>query len=166
EIIAGPVTRPLQASNMFNNLPVGVYQVRVFDNCGNGNVITVQLVADQPMVVIQPVSFPGGELPDCNTIAISHLFVTTSGHQIFYPLTFEFTVFPPGGGTPTVVTQAGIGPAAHFIVTEEIPFYHNQQYSYNVEVTDACGTTFVRNNNIVNQQFTIVTQQFTASCAD
>lgn len=163
EIIAGPVTRPVQTSNVFNNLPIGVYQVRIFDTCGNANVVTVQLIADLPMVVVQPVSFPGGQLPDCNTINISHLFITTANHFIFYPLTFEYTVFPPGGGAPIVITQTGVIGGN---ITQAIPFYHNQQYTYNIEVTDACGNTFVRNNNVVNQQFTAQVQQNTDNCAD
>jgi hypothetical protein len=40
QILTGPVVTPLQTSNVFSNLPVGVYQIRVFDNCGEAVVQT------------------------------------------------------------------------------------------------------------------------------
>jgi len=44
EIIEGPVRRDLQSSNVFEDLPEGLYNVRVFDNCGTGKVRTYAIV--------------------------------------------------------------------------------------------------------------------------
>ncbi len=44
EIISGPVIRPLQDSNIFTDLPAGMYNIRVFNNCGQALVTTYTLV--------------------------------------------------------------------------------------------------------------------------
>lgn len=170
EIISGPVTRPLQASNVFNNLPIGLYQVRVHDNCGTALSVNMQLVAAVPSIVVQAGGAVGGELPSCTTTYISHSYVPSNPtvNEIFFPVTFEFTVFPPGGGTPIIVTQtvpAG-APTNVNSITAVIPFYYDQQYSYNIKVTDACGNVFTRNNNSVNKEFTATGTQDTDGCSD
>ena len=38
EIMAGPVTVAPQSSNVFEDLPVGLYQIRVFDDCSEPSV--------------------------------------------------------------------------------------------------------------------------------
>lgn len=154
EIIAGPVTAPLQPSNVFNNLPSGQYQVRTHDICGDAQVVTIQVVEAEPEVVILPTQLAGGELPGCGQIAVTHKFTATLGHEIFFPLTFEYTVFPPGGGAPQVVTQVVASGDAfgENTLNSVISFFNGEQYSYNIKVTDACGNVFTRNNNIINQE--------------
>ncbi|MEL1246339.1 gliding motility-associated C-terminal domain-containing protein [Flavobacterium sp. DGU11] len=155
EIISGPVTVPPQTnSNAFNNLPVGTYQVKVTDTCGNAVVVTVQLTQVPTSVLIDPPNFVGGELPACNQISVDHFYGTVSGNQIFFPLTFEYTVFPPGGGAPIIVTQtAASGTNDNNHVLANLPFFHDQEYTYNLKVTDACGNVFVRNGNIIDKKF-------------
>lgn len=167
QIISGPVTTPVQASNVFNNLPVGSYLVRVLDNCGDALVVSIQVTAATPQVIIDPVGFPSAQLPSCNTINISHFFASTTGNEIFFPLTFEFTVFPPGGGAPTVLTQTvATGNNVNNTILQAIPFYNNQAYTYNLKVTDACGNIFTRNNNAVNKAFDIAVTPDIAGCSD
>lgn len=171
EIISGPVTAPLQASNVFTNLTAGMYQVRVHDNCGDALVVTVQLTASTPFLSIGQSTVNDGELPACNTIVVGNTFHTVTGSQIFYPVTMQYTVFPPGGGAPTVHTYTvnngptgvtpNVGP-----VNNPIPFYHGQAYTYNLEVTDACGNVFVRTNNAVNASFDVVTVSDVINCSD
>jgi len=167
EIFDGPVTRPVQTTNVFNNLPIGTYMVRVTNNCGNTVVVTVQLTQVSTSVIIDEPAFPAVELPTCNTIVTDHFFATVSGNQIFFPLSFEYTVFPPGGGTPTVITKTvATGNNIENHIYTEIPFYHNQQYQYNVKVTDACGNVFIRNNNTVNMKFDFEALPQNESCGN
>jgi hypothetical protein len=160
EIIAGPVTVPLQTSNVFENLPAGLYQVRVHDVCGDAFVVTMQVGTIPPFLSIGPRIPVGGPLPSCNTITMGHAFSTNTGSQIFYPVTLEYTVFPPGGGPPQVVTYtlangpSGL-PGNTGPVYNNIPFFHGQAYTYNLKVTDACGNVFFRNNNQVNISFDV-----------
>lgn len=166
EILSGPVTRPIQASNVFEDLPVGQYQVRVHDICGDALVVTIQVTQVNPSLVIQAAAFPGGELPSCTTIMARHYFTASANTQIFFPVTFEFTVFPPGGGTPVVVTEVHSGGIPPFSITAEIPFYYNQQYTYNLKATDACGNIYTRNNNIVNESLEVSHSQELENCDD
>lgn len=155
EILTGPVTVPQQSSNIFNNLPTGIYGVRVYDNCGEAVVVTIQVLQDTTDINILPVSFVGGPLPDCNTITVANDFgLGSGGSNIFWPLTFQYTVFPPGGGTPVIVTETIATGTINELqaAIANIPFYNNQEYYYNLKVTDACGNVFTENNNIVNQQ--------------
>ncbi len=167
QLISGPVTTPVQTTNQFNNLPVGTYQMRVIDVCGNAVVVTVQLTQVPTSVLIDPPAFSGGPLPTCNTITVDHFFATVSGNQIFYPLTFEYTVFPPGGGAPVVVTQTvATGNNDNNHVFANLPFYHDQEYTYNLKVTDACGNVFTRNNNVIHKAFDFEALPQNESCGN
>ncbi len=84
-----------------------------------------------------------------------------SGGEVFNPLTLQVTVFPPGGGAPMILNQ---------IISEyrglyfEIPFYNDQQYSYNLKITDACGNVYTKNNNIINEKFNVEVKPETEGC--
>ena len=154
EILTGPVTVPQQASNIFNNLPVGIYGVRVYDNCGEAVVVTVQVSQDTTNINLFEPGIYGSELPGCNLINVFNPYALGSGGaNIFWPLTYQYTVFPPGGGTPTVVTQNIAGGSLIEVnnVIQAIPFYHGQQYEYDLKVTDACGNVWNMNDIIVNE---------------
>lgn len=153
EILSGPLTVPEQVSNVFNNLPEGLYSVRVFDNCGEAVVVTIQVVQDTTAMLITSPVFFGGELPNCNTITVGNNYVALSGNSIFFPLTFQYSVYPPGGGAPTIITEnVPTGSLTNpNLVTTTIPFYNDQEYYYDILVTDVCGNTFIQDNNIVNQ---------------
>lgn len=167
QITAGPVTTPVQTSNVFNNLPAGQYQVRVFDSCGEAVVTTFQLITATPLVVIDGATILPGILPTCNTVSVSNFFGTLTGNEIFYPLTIEFSVFPPGGGPATVLTQTvATGTNSGAIVNANIPFYNAQNYTYNIKVTDACGNVFVRNNNLVNKKFDVGLSDAVNNCTE
>lgn len=168
EIISGPVIVPQQASSVFNNLPVGQYQVRVHDNCGDALVTSIQLIAAVPALTIGPSVTLGGILPGCNTVTVTHNFSSPAGTSVFYPVTVAITVFPPGGGTPIVVNSTlATGPSGlpASAVPFNIPFYNNQSYTYNIVVTDACGNVYTRNNNTVNAGFVII-PAVSSNCAD
>lgn len=155
EIMTGPVTFPEQASNIFNNLPGGSYQVRVHDSCGDANVVTYQVLVIPAGIYIGEILVEDGALPGCNTINVTHLYTDAgSNSEIFFPLQFQYTVYPPGGGTPTIVTQnvaSGLPSGVNFITTT-IPFYNGQAYEYDLQVTDVCGNVFSLNDNEVDEE--------------
>ena len=167
EIIAGPVLVGQQASNVFTGLPAGQYQVRVYDACGDAFVTTVQLQAAVTGIDFFGQEFPYGQLPSCNTITVKHSFsAVLNGAQILWPLNFEFIVHPPGGGANVVVTQQvemGTVPQINSLFTE-LPFYNDQEYSYDVVITDACGNEFAYNEFIINRKFDFVAGLETDSC--
>jgi len=167
EIIAGPVTKPLQASNVFTGLPAGQYQVRVYDACGDASVVTITLGTALPHIAIDGVTIESGILPSCSTISVKNFFGTITGYEIFYPLTFVYTIMPPGGASPitqTVVVNIGSNSGGNLETI--IPFYHNQSYFYNLKVTDACGNVYSRNNNAVNQKLSVNANPEIEGCND
>jgi gliding motility-associated-like protein len=169
EILTGPVTVPQQASNVFNNLPVGIYGVRVYDNCGEAVVVTVQVAQDTTNINLMPSNVFGSELPACNLITISSPYALgAGGDNIYWPITYQFTVYPPGGGTPTVLTQNIAGGSLTEVnnVLQNIPFYHGQQYEYDLKVTDACGNVWNQNDVIVNESLEYSVEFNYQGCGD
>lgn len=165
EIFAGPVTRPEQTSPVFSNLPTGNYIIRVHDSCNEAlsrSYTYIRPVFLPTGITILPTEFPETKLPACNLITIGHHLQIAPQYYIAYPLTFTFTVRPPGGGAATTVTstisgQSGIHPGG--IIPEQGTFafnipYYPTSYNYDLVITDACGNVYRRNNNIVNKQIT------------
>jgi len=157
EIINGPVTVPPQPSGSFPGLHAGTYNVRVNDACGEGVVQTYTLaLPNPPNLAISPPT-TGCQLATCNSIGVS-FSVTTENLQtnIRYPLTVQLTILPPGNGAPIVqnqtITSGGLN---SLTVSDIIPFYHAQLYSFNIRIVDACGNVYVRNGNQINQQLVI-----------
>jgi len=165
EIFAGPVTRPEQASPTFTNLPSGNYIIRVHDNCNEAlsrSYTFIRPTFSATGITILPIEFPSTQLVSCNQIMVGHHLQIAPDYYIAFPLTFTYTVRPPGGGTPTtiVVVQNGtsrIHPGGIIPQTGTyaaiIPYYPNS-YSYDLVIRDACGNNYNRNNNIVNKQLT------------
>ncbi|NHM08161.1 gliding motility-associated C-terminal domain-containing protein [Flavobacterium sp. CYK-4] len=140
EIFAGPVIRPLQTSNIFENLPAGNYNVRVFDACGEGVARTATVTATPPGLAIggSSASFSG-----CNNLSVSNSVYSTSGHVIAYPLTIQITAFSPTG-PPLIFNDsnpAGSAIANSFNFTVPVSYT-----SYNVKVLDGCGYQYNQNN--------------------
>lgn len=168
EIVAGPVTIAPQSSNILGNLPVGQYQVRVYDNCGEAVVITTQVQQATTALTIQSGITVGGQLPSCDSVGILHNFYTSTSNEIFFPLTFQYTVYPPGGGTPDVITvnvPTGNNTGANQ-TGAVIPFYNDQEYNYDILVTDACGNTYTKNGNTVNNKFSAGMMPNIENCSD
>ena len=164
EIFSGPVLRPLQPSNIFTALPAGTYQVRAYDACGQATVETRTIFTTTPQMTIGDAEFPDSQLPACDLITASHQ-ITSLNDLLLYPINYQYTVFPPGGGTPIVLTGAvNSGPPDENVIAHPIPFYHDQTYSYNLQVTDVCGTVYQINNNIVNEKLSVVMGAGEAEC--
>lgn len=153
EIMAGPVIRAPQPSPVFTNVPAGVYQIRVFDTCGEGFVQNFTLFSDSATLNISPGTIASTELPSCNTVLISNTITPSLNDDIPYPLSVEFTVFPPDGSTPiTVTTSIASGSPDSMDAEAIIPFYYGQSYTYTIKITDPCGAVYTLPNNVVNAE--------------
>ena len=152
EIFAGPIIKPLQPSNVFTGLSAGVYQVRVFDACGEGVVQTFTLVA-LPAGLQLSLGTPTAPLT-CGSVSASHIVSAPLGTSLAYPLTVVFTVFPPTGPAIVYTQTITSGNPTSQTLSQNIALFSNQSYTYNVTVTDACGNVVVRNGNHVNSNIT------------
>jgi len=153
EITSGPVIRPLQPSNVFALLPPGVYVVRVYDACGDAVVQTYTLQNNPVDLLLSGISFPECELINCNTIGIETTLIAGLNSIINYPLSIRYTVFPPTG-VPIILTQTvASGSPGSQDFSMGIPFFNNQAYTCNVEITDHCGNVVSSNNNQIDREF-------------
>jgi len=148
EIISGPVTRPAQVSTNFSGLPSGEYQIRVIDVCGQGWVMTHTLFAVASNIRIAAATFPEEALPTCNSILAENTLTPASNTALTYPLAVEYKVFPPGGGTTIINRIITGGDRLLNNMQTEIPFFHNQSYSYRITITDNCGQSFSKDNTV------------------
>ena len=154
EIISGPVTAPLQSSATFTNLPAGVYQVRVFDNCGEGWVATHTLFPNPGALELEGPSITDNILPSCNTVLVANSVTVDPAQSIIYPLAVQYTIYPPGGGAPIVInTTVATGPANELELLQEFPFYNDQPITYDLTVTDGCGNTYSEPDIVLNLKF-------------
>lgn len=175
EILAGPVTRPRQASNVFNNLSSGNYLIRVFDSCGNAVTRSYTLITPEYAengIIILSGSFPDDELPTCNTINMEHSIEVIANYYISFPLTINYIVYPPNTGSPTTVTTVLNGVSGRTTIRGEITLpevaipYYETPYRYSVIITDACGNVYRKDNNIVERPFTARLTPIDALCGN
>ncbi|HEX8270693.1 MAG TPA: gliding motility-associated C-terminal domain-containing protein [Flavobacterium sp.] len=156
EIFAGPETYPSQTSNIFTGLPDGTYQIRVYDNCGEGVAQSFTLSSPVGAFSIASGTTLDLPLPSCNTIRVINQMTALPGAQIIYPLTLQYTVFPPSG-TPIVVNATMLaGQPMLMNASSIIPFFHDQLYNYQLQITDGCGNVFNQNINPINEHIEVV----------
>lgn len=163
EILSGPITRSLQSSPVFTALPGGLYTVRVFDNCGDATVIahTVSTSATST-VIIGTASFAAG-LPTCNTIDVTHILSTQPNQSLHYPFLITYNLHFPNGSSQIVTNILTSGMVTDQPVLAQIPFFYDQDYSYDLSVIDSCGNTFTL-NTLVNLKFEVSLTNLIAKC--
>jgi len=164
EIISGPVIRSLQSSNVFNLIPAGVYEVRVFNNCGDGTVVTHTLQSDTPSMSISEVGFPHNQLPSCSTITISNILTPGTGATLSYPINVQLAVFAPdGSNVANIPLTYASGLPDNLEITTDIPFFYDQDYHFTLTVTDGCGNT-LSNNNPIRKKLEVLLAPNNAEC--
>lgn len=145
EIISGPTTFPPQSSNVFENLTAGTYQIRVYNDCG-------EAVVQSHTILYTPLSelTLGGATADTSIVSCASDTTTTNVQllpaPLSYPMQVQYIVYPPDGSVPVIVN--GVANSASF--GHQIPFYIDQQYFYDLQVTDYCGNVYTFPNNSVN----------------
>ncbi len=164
EIISGPMIRSPQPSNVFTGLAAGLYEVRVFDNCGEGWVATHTVFYDNSFSVT-PTAPNDQELVSCNSTTFSQSISAPLGATLNYPLTVVYTFYPPGGGTPQVITTImNSGDPSTIVIDTVVPYYDNQTYTYTVVITDACDKEFNSGNTQIHPKFSGEPRRVPANC--
>ncbi|WP_294736535.1 T9SS type B sorting domain-containing protein [uncultured Flavobacterium sp.] len=167
EIISGPVLRPLQTSNVFNGLSSGTYNIRAFDDCGNGKVTTYTLSIINSDLDISDPFYSNVPMTECDSVVMSNMISASSG-EIGYPLSVEYTLNTMDiGGEVTVINQTITnGPATNLEISEVLPRYIDVSYSYDLKVVDNCNEIYEKSNNIVDPSITLNLVTSDAPCAD
>jgi gliding motility-associated-like protein len=153
EIFEGPLTFPSQASNVFSNLPVGVYKIRVFDACGIGVVSTFTVTLNPTGLTVGAPAFTSTIPPSCNSVVATQTITPSAGTVIAYPVAVQYTVHPPNGDPPIVITQTlTSGDPLSQEISAILPTYINQEYTYDISTSDACNSvtagSFISNQDI------------------
>ena len=165
EITSGPVIRPPQTSNLFTGLGPGTYNIRVNDACGEGVVQTYTLSFTNPPNLTLGNFIKTCALNTCNTISGTFLVTADLNTSIRYPLTIQTTTFPPSGGAPIIQSQTlSSGSSSSQLVSLIVPFFHAQNYTFNIQVTDACGNIYTNNAIPIFGQLSANSQQLYANC--
>lgn len=149
EIFFGPVTFPVQTSNTFSGVPPGTYRIRVIDNCGNALVQTfIVTVSPNNLSVGGPV-YSDTVPPSCTSVIVSNTLTPAGGNVIAYPLNITYIIYLPGGTTThTEVLNSGNPTSA--VLSHTFPTFINDDYTYEMIITDACGITYSNNFEISN----------------
>jgi gliding motility-associated-like protein len=158
QLYSGPVTTGLQPLNIFSNLPAGQYVVRVFDVCGQAYSQTHTLTSLNPSLVIGPAMPSNFGNISCNTLFIGHGLSALPNTQVFNPLSYQVTAYPPSGGSPIVTTQTSM-PLV-------VPSVNGVSYFYDLQITDACGNIYTRNNNQASSLLNFTTATILSSCSN
>lgn len=151
-----------QSTPVFTGLAIGTYKIKVTDSCGEIVVQTYTLLQQPIALIIDLVTFPNSLLPTCNTITVSNFMGVVTGFEVAYPLTIEYTIYPPSG--PPILQNSIL--TSGNLALQTIPFYNNLSYFYNVKVIDACGTVYTKNNNIVNKKLEVTIETIKLNCTD
>lgn len=167
EIIYGPVTRPLQTSNKFIDLPSGTYNIRAFDKCGVGKVKTYTLTVVSSNLNISAMSYPDTMNIICDSIKVMNVITPIAG-TIAYPIEVEATLEPLSiGGNPIVINQNfASGDPGILQVTMTVPRYMTQSYNYTLKVTDYCTKVYEKTDNTVDPGITVTLSPGKVPCAE
>lgn len=164
EIITGPVTVAPQTSNSFTNLPEGTYNIRVNDACGEGVVQTYTLTLLNPPNLTINTPQTDCPLSSCNSIGVFYSILADDTTSIRYPLTLQLTIYPPLGA-PVIQSQTiTSGDPTSLSISDIIPFYYDQLYSFDIKITDACGNVYVKNANQIHLRLAAAAEQTYSNC--
>ncbi|MFP9115612.1 T9SS type B sorting domain-containing protein [Flavobacterium sp. RHBU_3] len=148
EIVSGPVTAPPQTSNVFTGLVDGTYNVKVYDECGDGFVrtFTVFFSAQSPVVTSPAVDqvLSG----DCSTVVLQNTISYPEGTIISYPLTLVYTIHP-SNGDPDIVYNQTINDGDNTTVefSNTLPYIEGVTYNYDISITNGCGQVFTNSGS-------------------
>ncbi|QBZ97644.1 gliding motility-associated C-terminal domain-containing protein [Flavobacterium sangjuense] len=140
QIISGPMTRPLQTSNLFTGLTAGVYQIRVVDTCGQAVVQTYTLFKTDTNINF---TLMNPSMVSCTMANIGASFQPAlSSGIIRYPLQIVIVFSPPTG--PSITYNQTLTTGNGF--SQQVPYFPNSNYSFTI--TDGCGTVYNLNGVI------------------
>ena len=167
EIVKGPEKRELQTSNVFANLPGGTYNIRAYDECGNGKVKTYTLSLINSVLTISNPTYPDVVNKICDSIRVNNSIAPSSG-SINYPISVTHTLTPMDlGGNSIVINQVfETGQANLQVVSAVLPRLDGQTYTYDVTVTDNCNTVYSKEDNVVDPNILLKLSAGEAKCAE
>lgn len=164
EIISGPITRPLQTSNVFQNMVTGSYNIRVYNNCGVAKVKTFSLTVVNSTLDISEATYSEIGMP-CDSIRVNNI-VSPDGGTISYPLSVRHTITPMNIGGDTIVFDHTYNSGApdSLEISAVLPRLADV-YDYDITVTDNCNAVYQR-SGVVDPKIAVTLATEDAPCAN
>ena len=147
--LTGPINRQPQPSPLFENLIEGAYTIIVTDVCGDRLSRNFQVFRSILEIDLSRRDF-GTFLPACDRISVSHGLRYLNAESEF-PLQVDFTVYDPDNQTVEVINLLlEETDLVDNLFTVDIPFFHDQIYTYDLSITDNCGYSANALNNTID----------------
>ena len=164
EIISGPATFPVQTSNTFSGLAVGLYRIRVTDSCGNSVVQAFTVTINPTLLTVNNPLFTDTTPPSCSSVVANNTISSAPGTVIGYPLQIRYVLNLPDGTTQTINTVLNSGHPTSQSISQIVPYTNSIDYIYSITITDACGTTYPGSSFIVNKSLSLASSIVTLEC--
>ncbi|WP_299100927.1 T9SS type B sorting domain-containing protein [uncultured Winogradskyella sp.] len=165
EIISGPITVPLQSDNSFSNLPEGTYVIRVYDTCGNALTKTYTLLISDVTFTISAIE-QSNALNNCDETTINQTITASSGSQLSYPITVDYTInFSDGNETTSYSQTYDDGSETELEISTTVTNFGDQTFTVDTVVQDGCGDV-VASSEVVNPNPVINLSTVTNICGD
>src|SRR5690606_32457592 len=117
---------------------------RVYDACGEAVVQSHTLIYTPIAPITLLAAGAQTEIVSCDVdTTLSVVALGVPGGAL--PLQVQYTVYPPDGSTPIVINEV----VNSSTFGHQIPFYLDQEYFYDLQVTDACGNIYNFPQNVV-----------------
>lgn len=140
EIIAGPELRSPQQSNIFSNLPIGNYTVKLVDDCGDALVKEISLL-NISLTFSEP-QYPE-ILEDCDSILVSQTVSFDFPFQ--YPIQIIYELFVPNSNNIIYEINLTNSDLEMLSLSQNFPTFDGLPYDYTISIFDYCGRTWVEN---------------------
>ena len=151
--LQGPTPRAAQESPVFEDLSAGTYTIIVTDNCGERLSQSFEIQKAEFLIDSEFQQFEN-ELKSCGVISVGHQ-LNSIGSDISYPLQVKYLIYTPGGDTEEVNIVIATGSSSENIFFADLPFFHDQAYTYDITITDNCGQTTALEGNTINRKLSI-----------
>lgn len=151
--LQGPTPRAAQESPVFEDLSAGTYTIIVTDNCGDRLSQSFEIQKAEFLIDSEFQQFEN-ELKSCGVISVGHQ-LNSIGSDISYPLQVKYLIYTPGGDTEEVNIVIATGSSSENIFFADLPFFHDQAYTYDITITDNCGQTTALEGNTINRKLSI-----------
>jgi gliding motility-associated-like protein len=137
------------------------YNILITDACGNVFTRNNNSLSYTPIEISDPaIDMSSGA--SCTTIDILHTLTLNANNLFLYPITVQTTIHPPTGADVVVNQTITSGTSINL----NIPLQNSMSYMYDVLLTDACGNTYVLNNNVLAIESDFVAIPGIAGCSD
>jgi uncharacterized repeat protein (TIGR01451 family)/gliding motility-associated-like protein len=151
--LLGPTEREAQEDPVFDDLMAGAYTVIVTDECGDRLSQSFEIQKAAFFIDENYQDFEN-KLNSCNEINVGHL-VKSVGASISYPLQVTYVVHSPDGTTKEINSEITSGDPTENVFFNTLPFYYDEAYTYDLNITDNCGQTSTLAGNSINRKLTI-----------